>query len=823
MPVKCPKCQTDNPDTVKFCGECGTQIPSLKTPRPEVTETLQTPIKELTTGSTFANRYQVIEELGKGGMGKVYKVFDKETNSKVALKLIKPEVAADKNTIERFKNELKVARDISHKHICRMYDLGRDADNYFITMEFVSGGDLKKLIRRTKRLDTGTAISIARQICEGLEEAHSLGIVHRDLKPNNIMIDDNGNARIMDFGIARTLKEKGITGAGVMIGTPEYMSPEQVEAKEVDQRSDIYSLGVIMYEMLTGRLPFEADTPFAVGIKQKSETPKSPKDYNPQISDNLSGVILKCLEKEKERRYQSAEEVKSNLAKIERGLPTTERSMTKVEPKTVKIGEIKLKNLVLYGGISILLLAIIICSIFMISGRQKVMDSIAILLFENRSGDPELDYWSEGITDSIISKLTQLPSLKRVIARTSLFHYRGRNINPKEIGLELGVDVVLISQIDKLGEELSIRTELVDTSDSNRIWGNQYKLENKEIFNVQDHITNSIVDHLKLKLTGEEKKNLLKRYTENVEAYDLYLMGRFFWNKRTQDGLYKSIEYFNKSIDIDPNYALAYSGLADAYHILSSYGYIEENEGYNKAREASLKALNIDYSLAEAYASLARIKHVYDWDWTGAEKDFIKALELNNSCVTALQWYSTFLGYMGRHDEDIEMIHKAFELDPFSVLQNRSLGRRYLRARLYDKAIEALQKALEMDPDFPLVQFDLGRAYFFNSNYQEALTIFQERNDKYGIALTYLKMGNDEQAKDLLARWTEESKTSNVSTATIAELCFALGENDKGFVWLNQAYEEKNGDLLSIKINPFFDSVRTDSRFIEILKKMKLE
>ncbi len=304
MAIKCPKCQTNNPDTLKFCGECGTQLPSLE--EIVVTETIEAPKIELTRGTTLANRYEIIEELGKGGMGRVYRVEDTKTKEELALKLIKPEISADKKTIERSSNEIKLAHKISHRNVCRMFHLGEEKGTHFITMEYVPGEDLRSSIRRFGQLPIGKSISIAKQICEGLAEAHRLGIVHRDLKSSNVMIDKDGNARIMDFGIARSLESKGITGAGVMIGTPEYMSPEQVEGKEIDQRSDIYSLGVILYEMVTGRVPFEGDTPFTIGVKRKSEVPKSPKELNTQIPDDLSKVILKCLEKEKDKRYQNA-------------------------------------------------------------------------------------------------------------------------------------------------------------------------------------------------------------------------------------------------------------------------------------------------------------------------------------------------------------------------------------------------------------------------------------------------------------------------------------------------------------------------------------
>ena len=333
--MKCPKCHSDNPDTLKFCGECGTQITPIEEAQPLVTKTIETPRAELTTGSTFAGRYQIIEELGKGGMGKVYKAVDTRINEKIALKLIKAEISSDNKTLERFGNELKLARKIVHKNVGRMYDINEEEGTHYITMEYVSGQDLKGLIRQSGQLAIGTTISVAKQICEGLAEAHKVGVVHRDLKPNNIMIDREGEVRIMDFGIARSLKEKSITGAGVMIGTPEYMSPEQVEGKEVDQRSDIYSLGIILYEMVTGRVPFEGETPFTIGMKHKGETPKNPKVLNAQIPEDLSNMIMRCLEKDKEQRYQSSGEVQEELGDIERGIPITEKDIPKKKPLVI--------------------------------------------------------------------------------------------------------------------------------------------------------------------------------------------------------------------------------------------------------------------------------------------------------------------------------------------------------------------------------------------------------------------------------------------------------------------------------------------------------
>jgi len=332
--MKCPKCDFDNLSDTRFCGNCGSSLYRSEQAAVPPAETLQMPIKELNTGIIFARRYEVIEELGKGGMGRVYKVFDKKIKEKVALKLLRPEISSDEETVERFSNELKYARKIIHKNVCRMFDLGEEEGTHYITMEYVSGEDLKSMIRMMGRMSPGQAVSITRQICEGLAEAHKLGVVHRDLKPQNIMIDREGNARIMDFGIARSLKAKGITDGGIIIGTPEYMSPEQVEGKEIDQRADIYALGVILYEMLIGRVPFEGDTPLSIAVKHKTEAPQDPRKINAQVPVDLSLLILKCLEKEKKKRPQSAEEVLSQISRIEQEVPATERALPQRRPFT---------------------------------------------------------------------------------------------------------------------------------------------------------------------------------------------------------------------------------------------------------------------------------------------------------------------------------------------------------------------------------------------------------------------------------------------------------------------------------------------------------
>jgi len=447
--MKCPQCDFDNPSGTRFCGNCGSSLyPSEKVSAPQA-ETLRMPLKELSTGTIFARRYEVIEELGKGGMGRVYKVFDKKIKEKVALKLLRPEISSDEETVERFSNELKYARKIIHKNVCRMFDLGEEQGTHYITMEYVSGEDLKSMIRMMGRLSPGQAVSITRQVCEGLSEAHKLGVVHRDLKPQNIMIDREGNARIMDFGIARSLKAKGITDGGIIIGTPEYMSPEQVEGKEIDERADIYALGVILFEMLTGKVPFEGDTPLSIAVKHKTEMPPDPRKLNAQVPPDLSQLILNCLEKDKKKRPQSAEEVLSQLGKIEQEVPTSEKVLPQRKPFTSRQmkGAIGSRWRLIFA---LLFVAIAAGLAFLFLRKEKpapppANKRIVVVPFENQ-GAPEDEYFADGMTDEITARLSSISKLE-VIGRASALQYKKTDKTPQKIGEELGVGYILYGTV----------------------------------------------------------------------------------------------------------------------------------------------------------------------------------------------------------------------------------------------------------------------------------------------------------------------------------------------------------------------------------------
>ena len=723
--MKCPKCDTDNPSDSKYCKECAAPLPSQEV---SVTKTLETPAVELTTGSTFDGRYQIIEELGKGGMGKVYKALDIEIKEKVALKLIKPEIASDKKTIERFRNELKFARKIRHKNVCQMYDLNKKEETHYITMEYVPGEDLKSFMKRSKQLSILTAVSLAKQVCEGLVEAHRLGVVHRDLKPQNIMIDREGNVRIMDFGIARMMRDSALTEKGAIIGTPDYMSPEQVDGKDADQRADLYSLGVILYEMVTGRVPFQGDSAMSVALKHKTETPVNPMELNAQVPESLSRLIHKCIEKDKEQRYQRAEDVLSDLVTIEKEI--------KGETETTRERKTDI----------------------LMPDAHEFQNSIAVLPFKDMSPQKDQDYFCEGLAEELINALTQVKGLK-VAARTSSFSFKGKDVDIREIGRVLNVDTVLEGSVQKSGNHLRITTQLINVSDGYHLWSERFDRTMDNVFAIQDEISMAVVDRLKGELMEEDRKKITKRHTANKDALNLYLKGRYFFNRRYQGDMIKAVDFYQRAIDKDPDYALPYVGIADVFNILGQWAYIHPKDAYTRSKAMLQKAMEIDSSLSEAYSSLAFMTMGYEWDFPAARNYLLRSIELNPQNALAHGWYGEMSATMGRKEEAVAEAKKAIECDPLFSLIHSLLGVVLAITGEVEAGREQIDKAISMDPDQPMPYLFQGMVYLIKPSVPEKAIEYLQKPAGFGMNLAlgwlgaaYALAGQRDEAQKILEK-----------------------------------------------------------------------
>jgi serine/threonine protein kinase/Tfp pilus assembly protein PilF len=740
-------------------------------------------------GNTISH-YKILEKLGEGGMGVVYKAQDTKLDRIVALKFLPKHLLCDAEAKSRFAQEAKAASALNHTNITTIYEIDEVEGECFICMEYVEGKSVKELIKE-KNLSIEEILNIAIQIAEGLNAAHGKGIVHRDVKSDNIMLTDEGLVKIMDFGLAKLKGVSKLTKTGTTLGTMQYMSPEQAQGIEVDQRSDVFSFGVVLYEMITGRLPFKGEHEAAILYSIVNETPEPLARYKANIPEELQRIVDKAMEKNREERYQHADDMLADLRKLKRQV----ESIISKEDLSAK----------------------------------KPQPSIAVLPFVNMSPDPENEYFSDGLAEEIINALSKLEGL-HVVARTSAFRFRGKSLDIREIGKQLNVSTVLEGSVRKAGNKLRVTAQLINVADGYHLWSERYDRELEDVFVIQDEISLAIVDKLKVKLLGDEKEKMLKRYTQNLEAYDLYLKGRYHWNRRTPEALKKAMVHFEQVIQKDPNYALAYTGLADCYSMLAQVYVLTPKEAFSKAKALAQKALEIDETLAEAHTSLAFALSSFDWDWGGAEREFRKAIELNPNYATAHQWFALgLLVNLGRTSEAIEEIKKALELDPLSLIINTAAGYVYLAAGREDKAIEQAEKILDMDPTFIgayLILVDVNeRRRKYDEAVEEGLkgyssVGFLSQHEVVSLRETYASSGRI----GYLRRWLEimqsKAEQGRVLYYGIASLYARLDETEKAIECLEKAIEEHDYGLSGLLVDDVFEKLHSNPRFVQLIKKM---
>ncbi len=837
---------------------------------------------------TRLGRYEIRSSLGAGGMGEVYLAYDTSLRRQVAVKLLPAEFTQNKLRLSRFEREAYAASSLNHPYILTIYEIGEQGGQHFIATEYIEGESLRHHMART-RMELREVLDVASQVTSALSAAHQAGIVHRDIKPENIMLRQDGFVKVLDFGLAKLAdaavaaqpeatdaeaptKTKVVnTEPGVVMGTASYMSPEQARGLEVDARTDIWSLGVMLYEMVAGRLPFEGATTTDVLTMILHREPPSLLLYRKDVPAELERIVEKALTKEKEERYQLAKDLGLDLKRLKQRLEMEaelERSITPEEEArqasgrlsvgsrepaisgttqaaaaaptaeasaahTVSSAEYVVGEIKRHKRGALLVLATLLIAVaatfaynYFARGGRTAIGSIAVLPFTNTSGDANMEYLSDGISESLINALSQLPQLK-VIARSSAFKYKGKEVDPQEVAKALGVQAVVTGRVVQRGDNLQISAEMVDVRDKTQLWGEQYSRKLTDVQAVQEEIARTISEKLRLRLSGAQEQQLAKRATANPEAYQLYLNGVFYRRKGGLENGRKALDYYNQAVALDPNFALAWTGVADAYRYLQANGVLDPKEAHPKAKAAAQKALELDEGLAEAHVALGLIK-MDEWDWAGAEHEFNRATELNPNLAEAHLRYSVYLTNVGRHTEALAEIKRAQELDPLRIVLRDQEGAALYFARRYDEAVQQLQNVIKLDPDDRFAHAYLGYTYEAKGMYAQAIAEYQKRIRIEGettSTLCYLgyalaMSGKRSEAQAIL----DKLKTTKeyVSPAELAVLYFGLGDKEGALTSLERAYAAHDLQMQFLKIDPHYDSLRSDPRFQDLMRRVGL-